>query len=69
MTFGKEGEVQIIFRVDFTSVEMRVVRMVRAAIFPVAGKPAYLLQSEILWGSRHEAIECADTHLSQWEEL
>lgn len=69
MRFGSENEVQIISRVDFTSVEMRVVRMVCAAIFLVAGKPAYLLHSDFGREIGMKQSQAQNTHLSQWEEL
>nr|WP_312740623.1 hypothetical protein [Candidatus Nitrospira neomarina] len=69
LTFGKEGEVQNISWTEFTTVEMRVGRIVSAALFSVAGKPAYLLQFDF-GGEVGMKQSCAqNTHLSKQDGL
>ncbi|MFZ1746289.1 MAG: hypothetical protein WAU17_10235 [Nitrospirales bacterium] len=60
---------QIISGVDFTTVELRVGRIVSAALFPVAGKPAYLLQSDFRGEIGIQKSSGQNSDLSQSEEL
>lgn len=69
MTFGKEGEVQSISGVDFATVEKRVGRIVSAALFSVAGKPAYLLQFDFGGEVGMKQSYAQNTHLSKRDGL
>lgn len=69
LTFGREGEAQNISWTEFTTVEKRVGRIVSAALFSVAGKPAYLLQFDF-GGEVGRKQSCAqNTHLSKRDGL
>lgn len=60
---------QTIFWDDFTKVELRVGRIVSAAPFPQARKPAYLLQVDFGGEIGIKKSSAQITHLYQPEEL